>query len=111
MVIAIVALYGAFASLASSGGAARADGTDAAALTAYARTQSSISGDAYERCAVNANGGAECWGYAPGGRLGDGQDTVDRYSPVAVTGLTSGVRAISAGGPRVCALMDSGGVK
>ncbi|MTB08034.1 MAG: hypothetical protein F2934_13005, partial [Actinobacteria bacterium] len=109
--VALMAMYGAFASWVLADDAAFADGTDAAAFSAYSSALDSISGDAYERCAVTAAGAAECWGYAPGGRLGDGQESVDRLSPVGVVGLSSGVRAISAGGSQVCALTEAGGAK
>jgi alpha-tubulin suppressor-like RCC1 family protein len=61
-------------------------------------------------CALTTGGGVKCWGYNADGRVGDGT-TAARLTPVDVVGLSSEVRAISAGGYHTCGLTISGGVK
>ncbi len=61
-------------------------------------------------CAVTSVDGAMCWGVNYGGASGDGTG-VEHGHPVHVLGLSSGVRTVSAGYDRACALLSAGGVK
>lgn len=61
-------------------------------------------------CVLTTAGGVKCSGRNEFGQLGDGT-TEDRWMPVNVAGLASGVLDVVAGGDQTCALMDDGGVK
>ncbi len=60
-------------------------------------------------CAIVQGGGVECWGFNAYGQVGDGT-TIERHTPTAVSGLSSGIAAIDGGDNHTCALI-SGGIK
>lgn len=70
-----------------------------------------IATDAAHACALGTSGGVKCWGQNYYGQLGDGTNEFSRVTAADVSGLTSGVVAIEAGGSRSCAIMAGGGAK
>jgi alpha-tubulin suppressor-like RCC1 family protein len=70
----------------------------------------SVSAGFEHTCAVTGAGSARCWGANDAGQLGNGS-TQNSKSPVQVSGLGSGVNAVSAGVWHTCAITDNGAVK
>lgn len=71
---------------------------------------SQVAAGSNHACALSETGRVQCWGRNDRGQVGDGTMT-ERTSPTAVSGLNSGVQAISAGEHHTCALLNSGDVQ
>jgi uncharacterized repeat protein (TIGR02543 family) len=68
-----------------------------------------VTGD-YHSCALSSSGAVQCWGSNSNGQLGN-NSAVDSSTPVQVAGLTTGVRALTAGAAHTCALLTSGALQ
>lgn len=82
-------------------------------------TVTAIAAESYHTCVLTSTGNVLCWGPNDDGQLGDGTDTGPQSCeeepcstvPVAVGGLESGARAITAGWEYACAVGEAGGVQ
>ncbi|MBK7042825.1 MAG: hypothetical protein IPH50_03440 [Rhodanobacteraceae bacterium] len=59
---------------------------------------------------MTASGAVKCWGNNNSGQIGDGS-TLQRGTPVAVTGISSGAATVSTGANHSCSVSTSGAVK
>jgi alpha-tubulin suppressor-like RCC1 family protein len=82
-------------------------------VTGLSSGVASVAAGDYHSCALTTGGGVKCWGRNASGQLGDGQACGSFWcaNPVNVSGLGSGVAAISAGSQHTCALTTGGAVK
>ena len=73
-------------------------------------TATTISAGGNHTCAVLTGGALVCWGDNASGQIGD-DSTTDRFTPVPVEGLSSGVAAVAGGLLHTCAVLDTGALK
>ena len=99
--------YNAYGQLGNNSTANRLTPT---AVTGLSGGVTAITAETFHTCALLATGAVECWGYNGYGQLGD-NTTANRLTPTAVTGLSSGVTAITAGRWHTCALLATGALK
>jgi len=99
---------GLYGQLGDGAGAQSATPVDVSGL---ASGVASISAGGIHTCAVTLAGAVKCWGYNAWGEIGDGTSGTDRFTPVAVSGMGSGVAGVAAGSYHTCAVTVSGGVK
>ncbi len=69
-----------------------------------------IAAGADHSCALTDGGAVKCWGYNAYGQLGDGRGAGSN-TPVDVSGLGGGVKAIAAGAAHTCAVTEGGTAK
>ena len=69
-----------------------------------------IAAGSQHTCALTDNGGILCWGLNSVGQLGNGT-IINSSIPVNISGLLSGMTAVTAGASQSCSLTSSGGVK
>ena len=82
------------------------------AVTGLGTGIASVAAGSNHSCALTISGGVKCWGDKSYGEIGDGTFGfgMSQPTPVDVSGLTSGVIAITAGQYHTCALTSGGGV-
>lgn len=81
-------------------------------VTGLAGTMTALKASSASTCALSTTGGLKCWGRNNRGTVGDGS-VIDRATPVNVSGLGSGVGAISIGSSsgHNCAILSGGSIK
>jgi alpha-tubulin suppressor-like RCC1 family protein len=80
-------------------------------VTGLASGVTAVSAGDEAACAITASGAVECWGNNTAGQLGNGSDAGSSLVPVQVTGLTSGVTAVTTAAGTACAITASGAVE
>jgi alpha-tubulin suppressor-like RCC1 family protein len=80
------------------------------AVSGLASGVTAIASGSVHTCAVDMVGALQCWGYNGSGQLGN-NTTVSSSVPVTVTGLATGVTAVTAGQLHTCALTMAGAMK
>jgi alpha-tubulin suppressor-like RCC1 family protein len=98
-----IAIWAAAAAIACGGRSGLGGPSDPAGRVEV----SAIAAGGYASCAIDAVGGLHCWGGSGDGELGNGTFGTSPI-PSAVTGLSEGVQAVSAGTYNVCAVASAG---
>ncbi len=80
-------------------------------VTGLSSNQVAISAGWYHSCSLNSSSGIKCWGLNFSSQLGDGSTAHEQYTPVQVSGLTSGMSAVASGSEHTCSLTNAGGAK
>jgi len=70
-----------------------------------------LAGGAAHTCALSADGAVACWGGNSEGQIGDGTTTTPRLTATPVSGLSSGIVAISAANFHTCGVTSAGALK
>ncbi len=96
-------------SLGQLGDGTTTDRLTPVAVSGLSNGVTAVSAGSVHTCALTSGGGVVCWGFNSEGRLGDGTRT-DRLTPVAVSGLATGVTSVAAGSAHTCAVTSAGGV-
>jgi hypothetical protein len=92
------------------GDGTRTDSSRAVAVSGLSTGVGWISAGWEHTCATTIDGAAECWGNNASGRLGN-DSTTDSSTPVEVSGLSSGIGTVSAGGAHSCTISVRGRAK
>ena len=93
---------------ASNTASADQPGTGCGCVSPHVGPKAIAAGDNHT-CALTPTGGVKCWGSNDSGQLGDGTKE-KRLVATQVSGISSGVVAVSAGLQHSCALKSHGGV-
>ena len=84
-------------------------GDEARAPITLTASKNPLAAGGLSTCGIDAKGGAVCWGDNQHGALGiGGFNPTSSAAPLAVSGLTRGVRAIAGGPFAQCAILEDG---
>jgi alpha-tubulin suppressor-like RCC1 family protein len=101
--------WGGYAGAGELGNGTTSGSPTPVAVTSLTSGVLSLSAGSFFACAVTAAGSVACWGYGGYGQVGNAE-FASSVTPVPVSGLSRGVKAVSAGFESACALKDDGTV-